>query len=478
MSTSSSPTTSLRQRLLVSIFISLMSVLGASGLISYKVSLHEADEIFSARLATSARVLESLLAKSVSSATLSTPIVVDLPSALTNLPTDRPSSLGHPYEAKLAFQLWSEDGRMLVRSETAPPLERLGPIREGFSESNVGDKDWHVFTIRSSGVWIEVAEEIDLRVEMAEEVAWTLTSPLLAGLFFLLIVVNLTVLIGLKPLNELADKINARDPESTDPFSLNHIPSELVPVVNALNGLLIKVHEALARERRFTDAAAHELRTPLTALSVHAQNLASANTEEERAISLGQLMQGLSRTKHLAEQMLTYSRISSNTFGEESTDIDLQAELEYMVNRQRMVMEDSPLQIEMSVKLHSSPFLVRAGRGVMEILIHNVLENACKYSVSADIPVLVALSQQSATQCTLRVSNSSIDIPETELQRLFEPYHRFHSQSKVGNGLGLAMVHEIAALYGWGVDLRIEHHRQASPLFVVEVLMNASHLQV
>lgn len=465
------PELSLRRQLLISIFLSLSVVMGVAGSISYKVSLHEADEIFGARLATSARVLESLLARQVDTATIQKPIVIDLPHALLGMPSDEPTAIGHPYEAKLAFQLWSDEGVLLVRSETAP-TERLGPIKQGFTESKAGGKAWHVFSTKSGTVWVEVAEEVGLRVEMAEEVAVTLTSPLVVGILILLLVVNLTVVVGLRPLKELAEKISNREPESTDPIQLRRVPGELSPVIHALNSLFKKVSEAIARERRFTDAAAHELRTPLTVLNLHAQNLARATSEEDRAVSLGQLMQGLSRTRHLAEQMLTYSRISSNTHGDAVSDIDLGEELSYMVNRQRMMLEGSPLHIDLNVKLHDPKFTVHAAKSLLEILLHNLLENACKYNVKPDQPVRVALSQQDANTCTLRVSNPSFPVPQEELPLLFEPYHRFAGQKQVGNGLGLAMVQEISRLYDWPVNLHMQDSSGQS-LFVVEVVFKS-----
>jgi two-component system sensor histidine kinase QseC len=471
-STAPKPEPSLRRQLLISIFLSLTLVMGIAGTISYKVSLHEADEIFGARLATSARVLESLLAKQVDTATIQRPIVIKLPHALMGMPTDQPTAIGHPYEAKLAFQLWSVDGVLLVRSETAPD-QRLGALKEGFAESKVGGKEWHVFSIKSGNVWVEVAEEVGLRVEMAEEVAITLTSPLMVGILLLLLVVNLTVVVGLRPLKELAEKISSREPESTAPIRLKRIPGELTPVIHALNSLFKRVSEAIARERRFTDAAAHELRTPLTVLNLHAQNLARATTEEDRAVSLGQLMQGLSRTRYLAEQMLTYSRISSNTHGDTDSDIDLGEELKYMVDRQTMMLEGSPLRIDLNIKLHNQAFSIHAAKSLLEILLRNLLENACKYNIQPSQAIQVALSQQDANKCTLRVSNPSLPIPPEEMALLFEPYHRFAGQKQIGNGLGLAMVQEISKRYNWPVSLHMQT-LQDQTLFVIELVFKST----
>jgi two-component system sensor histidine kinase QseC len=75
-------TRSIRTRLLIGILVSLAVILGAAAWASYEVAQHESEELFGARLATSARVLEALVAKQVERATIAQPIVIALPREL------------------------------------------------------------------------------------------------------------------------------------------------------------------------------------------------------------------------------------------------------------------------------------------------------------------------------------------------------------------------------------------------------------
>ncbi|HEX4855592.1 MAG TPA: ATP-binding protein [Limnobacter sp.] len=442
---------SMRKRILTALALALVIIMSVAGFVSYQVALHEADEIFSARLATSARVLETLLARQVEHATIQKPVVISLPAELSEADPDQPNILGHPYETKLAFQVWHKDGRLLVRSEFAPE-HRLGPLKEGFWESESNGSSWHVFTLQSQDIWIEVAEEVGLRREIASDVGMTLSTPLLVGFALLFLLVNLIVIMGFRPLEKLAGSIEQRDPKDTSPILLRNMPEELVPVVNSLNSLLSRMASTLARERRFTDSAAHELRTPLAAMSVHAENAANAKDEDERALSLAYLMTGMNRTKHLVEQMLTYSRIGVEAEGEAEEKVSLNEELRYLVGNQQAVIEGSGLRIQLELPNRAVDVLTQ--RSLLEILIRNLLDNACKHSADTSRPVQVVLKHDDEkSQAVVSVSNWASPIPADEVPRLYEPYYRPQNTKAKGNGLGLAIAREIADLHGWSLHL-------------------------
>lgn len=456
-------TQSMRQQILFGLVCSLILILGVAGLVSYKVALHEADEIFSARLATSARVLELLLARQVEHATLNHPLVMSLPPELAQAPSDKALASGHPYETNLAFQVWSQTGQLLVRSQAAPD-EPLSAYSPGFAEQPADGRWWHVFTLKSGDVWIQVGEEVGFRKEIADDIGLVLSSPLIVGAVLLFVLVNLIVIVGFRPLKNLARVIQHRDPKDNSQIKIEKMPAEIEPVVGALNNLLGRVREVMARERRFTDSAAHELRTPLAALSLHAENMISAENEEQRASSQAQLLTGLSRTKHLVEQMLMYSRLSSHTDGEAFTKIELVHELQYLVDRQNLIVQDLGLSVK--CESPSEKIWVKAQLGALEIMIRNLLDNACKYNSELEKPVMVKLQYEDHAQWFLTISNPSQPISEQQLEQVFEPYFRLPNASQKGNGLGLAMVKEVADFHGWKVRFEYDTHLKVAKVVV------------
>ncbi len=72
-------------------------------------------------------------------------------------------------------------------------------------------------------------------------------------------------------IENLARTLRLRAPDSADSLSVEKIPAEVRPLVEALNQLFRRTHDAMLRERRFTSDAAHELRSPLAALKVQTE---------------------------------------------------------------------------------------------------------------------------------------------------------------------------------------------------------------
>ncbi len=215
-----------RVRLLLSLLVSMLLILGTVGYVANDVSQHETDEVFSARLATSARVLEALVAGSLEIATVEQPIVIRLPPELERGGGDKPTASGHPYESKIAFQVWNSEGKLLARSNTSP-ADSLGPQRPGFHEHRVGNELWKVFSLQSGKLWIFAAERNDVREELADEISLSILTPLVIGGIVLLVVVNLLALQAIKPVEALALGISRRDPASLEHIAMPGAPTEL-----------------------------------------------------------------------------------------------------------------------------------------------------------------------------------------------------------------------------------------------------------
>ncbi|HWA37371.1 MAG TPA: ATP-binding protein [Burkholderiales bacterium] len=442
MSAPARRTPSIRALLLAGGTAVLLVVLIPATWLAYQGSEEEAQELFDARLATSARVLEALVARQMEKATVAAPIVLSLPAPLESADHDRPSELGHFYETKIAFQVRDDAGRLLARSASAQEAA-FAPLRPGFSTQAIGAASWRVFSLRAGGVWIQVAESDDVRDEMSGKIALAAVTPVLVGLPLLLVLFSLLIRYSLEPLAALVRQIAARQPGAESRLALQRAPAEVAPLLDALNGLLERVREALERERRFTADAAHELRTPLAALKIHAQNAARAATPADRSASLQHMLTGLERTIHLAEQMLAYSRASTGRAAAEGERIVLRPLLEEAVELAQPLASAGGVAVVLS---GADETAVLGDRQKLRSLFTNLLDNAVRYSPQgARVAIALAAEGEGAA---VQIRDEGPGIPAELRERVFESYFRVPGAAAGGSGLGLAIVREVARSHG------------------------------
>jgi two-component system sensor histidine kinase QseC len=439
---------SIRARLGWWIVGSMLLIVGGMSTWALIVTTHEAEEIFSARLATSARVLEALAARQLEKATIERPVIIELPKELEHASSERPEIYGHAYESKIAFQVWHEDGRLLAMSATAP-LQRLGPLQPGFRQHMLQGVTWQVFALSSGQVWVLVAEKDEVRHEMIDDLTESIFNPLLIGAGFLLLVVQGVALYSLRPLSTLAQTLAKRDAQSLAPVHIDQPPLELQPVLTELNQLLSRVNSAMQREQGFIDAAAHELRTPIAAIQLHLQNALASTSPEEREKSLLAALAGVRRTTQMTEQLLAFSRVTASS----------QAQAFETVNLHQLcadvIAANEPLlaQKGQSMALESPGDMpVQGDPHKLARLVQNLIDNASRHGL-AQGEIVLRLGQ-SPDGIELAVINDGPAIADAEKERVFEPYHRILGTQALGSGLGLAIVREIAAQHRGHISVR------------------------
>jgi len=453
-----------RRRLVVTTLVCMLLIFTGIAVASHMVARHESEELFSARLATSARVLEALMAQQLATATLTRPLIITLPRELETAAADETETFGHRYETKVAFQVWRDDGVLLARSASAPDAA-LAPLRAGFSQHPIGATPWQVFALKSGHIWVITAEKDEVRQELADYIGMSILAPLVAGGLLLLVAVNFVLLRSLRPLSELATRIAARKPDSLEPIELPATPFELEPIIRELNHLLGRIKAAFEREQRFINAAAHEIRTPIAALQLHLENALRSQSEPEREAALASALAGARRTSKLAEQLLALGRISarSDDYRMERLSLngvccDVIGTVEPLLARRGQAVG---LEAQDGCDVWGEPSQLRR-------LLQNLIENASLHGAPGG-EIQVRLARRGG-QVLLSVANDGAPIPAHERDKLFTPYYRPAGAVPGGHGLGLAIVKEIADQHGASVRLRPKPDGQGT---VAEVMLAA-----
>lgn len=355
------------------------------------------------------------------------------------------------YLERFNFQVWADDGKLLLHSPNAPSKPLNNSIT-GFTDNVIDKLKWRVFSSYNpnAGVRTVVAERYDTRNDLGQRIAqddiyiMLLTFPLSALLIWLIIGR------GLKSLNQVAQEVANRAPSHLEEVNITDVPTEMQPLVDELNKLFFRLKEGFEREKRFTADAAHELRTPLAALKTQAQVALNSNNIEDKNIALRKLIASVNRSTHIVQQLLIMNKLVP-----ESASInDLDEVHLARVTREILAML-APSAIEKHIELEFdsedavSTFL--GNSTAIGILIRNLVDNAIRYCDSGGhIAVRVYQQQQ---EVILEVCDNGPGIPAELQSRVFERFFRVVGHKGPGSGLGLAIVQQICALHNARVVL-------------------------
>jgi signal transduction histidine kinase len=230
---------------------------------------------------------------------------------------------------------------------------------------------------------------------------------------------------------------------------------ELTQLANTFDDLLGRLEAAFDAQRQFVANASHELRTPLTlerTLVEVALADPNATAETLRATCERVLAAGEQQEK-LIEALLTLSRSQRGLDRHEAFDL-ASVTADVLIARQP---EAERRQLRLDATLGAAP--VSGDVRLAERLITNLIDNAVRHNNAGGQIEITTTSR--AGSSTLSVSNSGQIIPPDETDRLLQPFQRLASDRNSnddGLGLGLSIVHAIAAAHGATLTARAQPH--------------------
>ncbi len=231
------------------------------------------------------------------------------------------------------------------------------------------------------------------------------------------------------------------------------VAGTLVTVSNTLKSLEHerKKLEALAEIDRaktiFFSNISHEFRTPLTLLLGPVEEaLADGTLNADNKFRLQIVQRNARRLQKLVNNLLDFSRLEAGRLEASFSKTDLGALTTDLASNFRSAVEKAGI----ALKIQALPISddVYVDYGMWEKIIFNLLSNAFKYTRQGEISVTV---KQEGKFVLTEVADTGTGIPESELNRVFERFHRVandRGRSQEGTGIGLAMVRELVRLHG------------------------------
>jgi signal transduction histidine kinase len=218
------------------------------------------------------------------------------------------------------------------------------------------------------------------------------------------------------------------------------------------------VHEREAADRlralgvqkdEFVSSVSHELRTPVTSILGYAEDLAEADLPDAERRSVEVIARNARRLAALVEDLLNLSREAGQGAGA-PTAVDLQSAIVGCVADLSAIAERARVTIELHDDVR--PVVAADRLGVERVLV-NLLANAIKFTPPGgriDITTSTADGRG-----RVEIADTGRGIPPSELEKVFERFHRVTGPHEfvAGTGLGLPIVRDLVSRMGGTVEL-------------------------
>lgn len=433
---------SLRLRLVLFIGVALTLLWGASAAWMWRDVTHDLQRMLDDRLAMSAHMVAGLLNRQLAFE------AGGQSSGIADMRVTVPAGQG------LACQIRSMRGEVIAATDGAPASLAAG-VTPGYATRVIDGTAWRTFTLRTHRLSITTADRVTGRDMLRQQIALTAGVPFLIAAIGGLLALWFGTTRGLRPLRHLRRAVSRRGPDTLEPLQTAHLPRELKPLVGTLNHLLQRTHQAMQRERHFTNDAAHELRTPLTAISTHLQ-VAHMTSGSAAKAALADAEVGVSRMQSTLEQLLLLARVEGRLPFNDDDRVDAATVLSRAVAD---IGGAVTTRVIRQVQCDDAQLAVAAPLAV--VALRNLIENALRYApddtlVSVDVSntfhhVVFCVSDAGPGLCTEDVAQAT--------QRFWR------ADAQPGSGLGLTIVDAIARRYGGrlvlsnldpGLEVRLE----------------------
>lgn len=358
-------------------------------------------------------------------------------------------------------QLWTRDGRPLVRSRNLPahlelPPEALLVAQEG--EVGWGTHEWRGRSIRSVVYPLRLVGAAHgvhiLQVAAPTEAVQATLSR------FAFLVVALTILtiaaaygmgwrlagIALRPTREITEQAEAIEAGTLSERITAHADVlEFKRLVTVLNAMLNRLDRAFQGHRRFTADASHELRGPLNVLRGEIEvALKRVRSPAEYRETLERCREEVLQLGRLAADLLVLARSDAGLPLEQKMDIDLHALVGRVAERYRALASQRNVRIQVAGRAAH----VSGDPTLLERVVGNLIDNAVKFSPpNGTVGIEV---EHESDQVTVTVRDQGPGIPAEQVPHLFTRFFRGDSARPraEGSGLGLSIAKAGADAHG------------------------------
>lgn len=211
-----------------------------------------------------------------------------------------------------------------------------------------------------------------------------------------------------------------------------------------------EAEEANLSKIKFLAATSHDLLQPLNAASLFASSLLEKNLPEDTRHLVGSLSYSLENIESLIGALVDISKLDAGVVEPELGVFNINELLANLANEFSQQLDGGPVRFRFS----PSRALVHSDSQLLARILRNFLTNAIRYTAEGGI---LLGTRRRKHGLEIQVIDTGAGIPEQELERIFEEFHRgktHSSREDRGLGLGLAIVDKIARILEYPIRVR------------------------
>ena len=375
------------------------------------------------------------------------------------LPQDLQTLYAHGLDG-LSYAVLDQHQRQLFSSSAEATAAPADAHIKQYSSSN-GDTLYAITVEHKEGphaVWVKVVQNVahpdvifdDIDASFLSRIGW-LTVAILA---FLLVVDVVVIRRAMRPVLRSSRIASDIAPSSSDlRLPEEGVPSELLPLISAMNLALARLEQGLNAQREFTADAAHELRTPLAVLRARIEMF----PDQEAVAAIRADMTAMS---HVVNQLMELAEVEGA-----QNPLNQRADLHAIACEVVSMLADLAIKQGKALVLlgQDKPVWVKGDASLMFRAVRNLVDNAIKYTApSTEIELCVTADAK------ITVRDHGPGISQEDREHIFQRFWRASRNPIPGSGLGLAIVKQIILMHQG--TIKVTNLSSGGALFTLQLI--------
>jgi two-component system sensor histidine kinase TctE len=254
-----------------------------------------------------------------------------------------------------------------------------------------------------------------------------------------------------RPLRRLAVSVSRRGPQDLRPVAAP-VPSEMVPLVDALNKFMGRLKKSLGQSEEFIAEAAHRVRTPLATVRTQAELTLHRVDRDENRVALREMIRAIDESSRAAGQLLDHAMVTFRTDYLEVQNFDLRVLVVDLVENMRPIADLKDIVLDLE---QGDPIRMMGDGILIQNAVRNLIDNSIKYSSSESL-IRLRFDHENE-KIGLIIQDDGLGFPTENTVDLTKRFVRGSNVGgRIGSGLGLTIADDVARAHGGSLSLQNE----------------------